>query len=149
MLLVFESMKGLRFGELADIYGYSFRQEMEFYHYLRSVFFQTAQARYCIWEDQGQYCSALRLEPFGDGLVLAGLETAPTLRRRGFGRKLVRAALESVGPDTPIYAHIHHGNAPSIALHQSCGFQKIKDCATLLDGTVTTACGTYRFTHPK
>ena len=141
MLLIFKTMKGLRFGDLAEIYGYGLREEAEFYHYLRSVFFKTTGAMYCIWEEHGQYCSALRLEPFADGLVLAGLETEPAHRRRGWGTALVRSVLKQV--DVPVYAHVHHANAPSIALHKKCGFRKIKDTATLLDGTTTAHYATY------
>lgn len=145
MLLIFRSMKGLRFGELAGIYDYGLRDEMEFYHYLRSVLFKTEGAVYCVWEEQGHYCSALRLEPFMDGLVLAGLETAPSLRRMGFGTRLVQETLGQLQPAVPVYAHIRRSNAPSIALHRGCGFRKVKDCATLLDGTTTADYATYLY----
>lgn len=143
MLLVFSSMKGLHFGDLADIYGYGFRDGGEFYHYLRTIFFKTEGAMYCIWEEQGRFCSALRLEPFADGLVLAGLETSPQHRRLGYGQKLVQEALAHLEGRLPVYSHIDHRNQASIALHQKCGFRRIKDTAQLLDGTTTTQCGTY------
>ena len=59
--------------------------EQAFHQYLRECFFVTPEAVYCIWQEKGKYVSALRLEPYQDGLLLEALETAPHSRRRWAG----------------------------------------------------------------
>ena len=76
--------------------------EQDFYQYLQQVFFRTTGAVYYILEEGGRYISALRLEPYRDGMLLEALETAPNQRRKGYAAKLLRAALEQVG-DIKIY----------------------------------------------
>ena len=49
--------------------------EQDFYQYLRESFFQTEGAFYAVWTEKGYYVSALRLEPYQDGLLLEALET--------------------------------------------------------------------------
>ena len=65
--------------------------EQDFYQYLRECFFKTPGAYYAVWAENGQYRSALRMEPYKDGMLLAALETHPDFRRRGYGEKLIRA----------------------------------------------------------
>ena len=108
--------------------------EQAFYQYLTEVFFPTPGAVYAIWEENGEYVSALRLEPFGDGLLLEALETAPRHRRQGYGEKLMRA----VSAEFPgkIYSHISKRNAPSLAIHKKCGFVQVLDHARYIDGSI-------------
>lgn len=142
MLVIMHSMRELRPELLAQIYGYSLQEEMEFEDYLRQVFFRTEGAVYCAWEQNGRYVSALRLEPYEDGMILAGLETAPDARGRGYATALIRGVMERL-VNGRVYAHIHHGNTASIKVHQRCGFRKIADHARFLDGSVSTAAGTF------
>lgn len=142
MLLVAGSMRELRLELLSQVYGYDLQQEMAFEDYLRQDFFQTKGAVYCVWVQDGQYVSALRLEPYEDGMVLAGLETAPDARGRGYATELIHAAMEWFG-NGKVYAHIHHRNLPSVRVHQRCGFRKIADYAQFLDGSISTSAGTY------
>lgn len=51
--------------------------EQDFYQYLRKCFFPAPGARYAVWVENGMYVSALRLEPYQDGLLLEALETKP------------------------------------------------------------------------
>ena len=44
--------------------------EGDFRQYLAEVFFRQKGAFYAIWEENGRYVSALRLEPYRDGLLL-------------------------------------------------------------------------------
>ena len=88
--------------------------EQEFYQYLKQIFFPTENARYCILVEQGSYVSALRLEPYRDGLLLEALETAPDQRHadlRALG-DLARAALPETGASDveqrqPQGGHLH------------------------------------------
>ena len=105
-------------------------------------FFRQSGARLCLWLEGERCVSALRFEPWKDGLLVTALETAPDRRRLGFASALLEAVLDHVGQGK-VYAHIHHRNAASIRVHEKCGFQKIAETARLLDGTVTAQMGTF------
>lgn len=154
MLEVFDSLKNLNFQMLMDVYAQSNREnaavyfpqlsepqgvamvEQQFYTFLQEVFFKTPDSRYCVWLEDGRYVSALRLEPYRDGLLLEALETAPQHRRKGYGRSLMLAALAQI-QGRPVYSHVGKRNTASMALHMGCGFQKIQDCAVYIDGSVS------------
>lgn len=110
--------------------------EQEFYQYLKQVFFPTENARYCILVEQGSYVSALRLEPYRDGLLLEALETAPGQRRKGYAAKLIRSIQEQLTGIT-IYSHVSKKNLASLKTHESCGFTRIAENAVYADGSVT------------
>ena len=158
-LIVAKKQKELAFGKLMEVYAEGnlengrdlwpdepeHRQialaEQEFYQYLQQVFFKTDGAAYLIWEENGSYRSALRLEPYRDGLLLEALETAPVMRRKGYAAKLVQAALVYAG-NVKIYSHVGKKNAASLRTHQKCGFIRILDYAVYADGSVNDRCCT-------
>ncbi len=145
MLLLIRSMKDLHFGKLTQVYEEScptLDAQSDFYQYLRQVFFRTSGAVYCVWQEGENYTSALRLEPYRDGLLLNGLETAPAHRRQGYAGTLLDAVLAAFG-DAKIYSHIDQKNQPSRALHTGRGFEKLLDCATFLDGSASNQSATY------
>lgn len=165
MLVLVRMARELRFGELMGLYEESnlekgrllwpheteARQlalaEQDFFDYLRQVFFTLPGAMYCIWQKNGRYVSALRLEPWKDGLLLTGLETAPQSRNRGCACDLIRsvqAFLSQQGP-VKLYSHIRNCNKPSIRVHEKCGFQKVFSYAAYTDGSVDVKSGTYRY----
>ena len=109
--------------------------EQGFHQYLRECFFTTAGAVYAIWQQDGLYVSALRLEPYQDGLLLEALETVPDGRRKGHAKALIRS-VRSMYPDDKIYAHVSKRNIASLRTHESCGFRKILDHAVFIDGSV-------------
>ncbi|MBE6948127.1 MAG: GNAT family N-acetyltransferase [Ruminococcaceae bacterium] len=109
--------------------------EQAFYQYLAESFFPTKGAVYAIWEEQGVYISALRLEPYEDGLLLAALETAPSFRRQGYAAQLVRAVQKTF--PQKIYSHVSKENRPSLAVHRKCGFSQILEYARYIDGSVS------------
>ena len=115
--------------------------EQEFYSYLRQVFFKTDGAFYAVLEQDGQYVSALRMEPYRDGLLLEALETAPEQRRKGYAADLVRNVLEHAG-NTKIYSHVGKRNLASLRTHESCGFRIVSDFAVYADGSVNQRCFT-------
>ena len=110
------------------------RAEQAFYQYLAEGFFPVPGAVYAIWEENGKYVSALRLEPYEDGLLLEALETAPQCRRRGYGEKLIRAVQDAF--PQKIYSHVSKRNVPSLAIHKKCGFRQVLDYAKYIDGSV-------------
>ena len=118
--------------------------EEDFRDYLLDVFFRERDAVYLIWEEAERYVSALRLEPYQDGLLLEALETAPEERRKGYGSALVRQAQDYLCAqgDLRLYSHVNRRNHASLKTHFSCGFQKQLDCARLIDGSVDSRCVT-------
>lgn len=110
------------------------RAEQAFYQYLAEGFFSVPGAVYAIWQEQGVYISALRLEPYEDGLLLEALETAPAQRRQGYAERLIRA-VQGEFPQK-IYSHVSKKNLPSLAVHKKCGFRQVLDYAKYIDGSV-------------
>ena len=153
MLYVAKSLKELNFSALMDIYIEGNREngadmwpdelegrqlaqaEQGFYQYLRECFFPTPGAAYYIWGENGKYVSALRLEPYQDGMLLEALETAPDQRKKGYAKDLIRA-VQVAGLAKKIYSHVSKRNVPSLRTHEACGFRKILDYAVYADGSV-------------
>ena len=153
MLTVAKRMGQLHFGSLMTVYAESNRAngeefyphlppeqqilqaEQDFYAYLRTGFFTEPEDCYCIWEEQGRYLAALRLQRYQDGMLLEALETHPDYRCMGYAKELIRQVLEAVECNK-IYVHISRRNAPSIAVHTACGFRKILDHGVYADGSV-------------
>lgn len=160
MLKLAKKMSEISIGSLMEVYAQSCLEqgrarypqeddtrqiaagEREFYTYLTQVFFRTEGVRLAIWEEDGRYVSALRLEPYQDGLLLAGLETAPNQRRKGYAVKLVKAVLAEL-EGVKIYSHISVKNQASIRTHEVCGFFQSREYSVLLDGTVSRRYMTY------
>ena len=118
MLILAHSLRELRFGALMEVYLQGNQEKAErdypqepadvglrlaeedFYRYLRECFFRTPGAVYAVWEEGGSYVSALRLEPYRDGVLVTALETVPQQRRKGYAFRLlgeVLVKLEYVG----------------------------------------------------
>ena len=152
MLRLADKLNKLNFAQLMEVYAEGneengeemwpelpreqmlLRAEQAFYQYLLEGFFTVPGVVYAIWEENGVYISALRLEPFEDGLLLEALETAPAFRRQGYGEKLIRAVQEAFSQR--IYSHVSKRNIPSLAIHEKCGFRQVLDYAKYIDGSV-------------
>lgn len=144
MLKIARKLSQLNFAELMQVYGQtSLQGEQDLYDYLRQDFFHREGAFYAVWEENGAYISALRLEPFRDGLLLEGLETRSDRRKQGYAKMLLFQVLRM--SEKPIYSHIHKKNAASQAVHRACGFVKIRNCAVYIDGSADSQCDTWRF----
>lgn len=161
MLVLAHSLRELRFGALMGVYlrgnqekaerdypeeptGSGLRlAEEDFYRYLRECFFRTPGAVYAIWEEGGSYVSALRLEPYRDGVLVTALETAPGQRRKGYASRLLNAVLGTL--DGPVYSHVAKSNVPSLALHEKLGFGRIQETALYLDGSLDHRACTLRW----
>lgn len=163
MLFIATKMSELSFSQLMEVYqeGNSkngeelwpelpagqriLQAEQDFYGYLTQVFFPTTAAVYMILEKNGTYVSALRLEPYQDGILLAALETRPDCRGMGYATELVRRAVaERSG--MKIYAHVGKENVASLRVHLKCGFQRIHEYAMYLDGSANQKCCTFLYT---
>ena len=110
--------------------------EEDFRQYLGECFFPTPGAVYCVWQENGRYVSALRLEPYRDGLLMEALETRPDMRRKGFAAKLIKEMLLTLPKSTVVYSHVSKRNFASLKTHEVCGFEKMLDYAVYADGSV-------------
>ena len=164
MLILAKNLKQLSFGQLMRVYeegnlenAASFwpdlpqgqllaRAEQEFYAYLDQVFFRTPGSLYCIWQDQNVYVSALRLEPYKDGLLLEALETAPDHRRKGHAFRLMDAMISWLKEQGGgiLYSHVGKKNTASLSVHENLGFERISEMAVYADGSVDGRCCTLR-----
>lgn len=136
LMRVYEEML-LKKGEQEGVSA--FQIENDFRSYLEDDFFAMTGAFYAVWVHEGQYVSALRLEPYQDGVLLTGLETAPAERCKGHATRLLHAVKEYVqGANClPIYSHIHKRNPGSLSVHRASGFKQHHDFGRLIDGTVS------------
>ena len=152
MLLLAKKLHQLNFEKLMQVYAESNREnaelmypdlsaqqgilrvEQSFWEYLASGFFPVTGAVYAIWTEGECYMSALRLEPYEDGLLLEALETAPEYRGKGYAEKLIREVQAQVSQK--IYSHVSKKNTPSLKAHQKCGFVQVLDYAKYIDGSV-------------
>lgn len=147
VLKICYSFQELNITQLMEVYSQSlnddpvgrYQAKQDFYDYLREEFFSIPNVFYALWSLEGRCVSALRMEPYQDGYLLSGLETALQDRRKGYARKLVNGVLQylSLEGSFPIYTHVHKKNAASLALHRACGFAPIQDYGVLIDGTVS------------
>lgn len=113
--------------------------------YLRLEFFRVEGAICCLWIDQDRCVSLARLEPWRDGFLLTGLETAVDRRKCGYASSLLMeicAYLKTQGA-VRVYSHIGKGNTASIRTHEACGFCKTSDMAAYVDGSVDGKACTY------
>lgn len=156
MLLLADSLRKLSFQKLMEVYREGNREngaaiapeetaerqtelaEQNFYDYLRNDFFTRRGAVYAVWEERGSYVSALRLEPYRDGLLLEALETKPSERRKGYAAGLVKHMLSQLREQgtVRVYSHVSKQNLPSLKTHEACGFRIFSDCAAYVDGSV-------------
>ena len=158
MLILATSLRQLRFGELMEVYadsneekasdspklnrGYALTlAEQDFRQYLAEVFFPIPDAVCAVWEENGKYVSALRLEPYRDGLLLEGLETHPAYRRKGYAALLISAVQQYLGA-VKIYSHVYKRNTASLKTHKKSGFKQISDHAVYISGSVDYRCRT-------
>lgn len=162
MLEIVKSLDKLPFGELMSVYEDGNREngaqrypklsanlqlleaEQDFYAYLQH-FFRQEDSFYALWRVAGKLVSALRIEPYQDGWLLAALETMPSERNRGYAKELVQESLVYMqrSGKLPLYSHINKGNLSSQKVHFSCGFEEKFSYSIYADGTVNDLCSTY------
>lgn len=111
--------------------------QQDFYVFVR-FFLRECNGIYAVWTERDLYVSALRLEPYRDGLLLEALETAPTERGKGYATALINAVILHLKENgyTKIYSHVDKNNLSSLAVHQRCGFERIMEHAVYADGSV-------------
>ena len=169
MLKIVRSLGQLNFSSLMNVYSEGnilngkefypnesaqqqlFYAEQDFYQYLRDVFFRQSDSFYAIWEVQGRYVSALRLEPYSDGYLLCALETAPNDRQKGYATALVAVVQKYLAQQGSgiLYSHVSKRNTASLAVHRKCGFQIVMDHAVYSDGSILQDSFTLAYPYEK
>ena len=121
--------------------------ERDFREYLEDVFFRTPGAVLALWEEKGKCVSALRLEPYKDGLLLEGLETSPVERKKGYATMMINAVQQKLAAQGPVklYSHVHKKNIASLHTHKKCGFSMVCDHAVYINGNVDYRCCTVMY----
>ena len=110
--------------------------ELDLGEYLQRDFF-SHHGLYAFWENGNRLVSALRLEPYRDGLLLEALETMPEERCKGNAKALISAVQKEL-PATVLYSHVAKSNLPSLKVHKKCGFTVESHHAVFLDGSVSS-----------
>lgn len=110
--------------------------ELDLWEYLQTDFFPH-HGLYAFWQNGHRLVSALRLEPYRDGLLLEALETLPEERCRGNAKALITAVQRELQPCV-LYSHVAKDNLPSLWVHRDCGFEVKSDCAVFIDGSVSS-----------
>lgn len=166
MLIIANSMKELDFRQLCYVYAQSNSErgvrdyskhsvgeqiifaEQDFYQDLQ-CFLLEEKAFYAIWAPEGHYVSALRMEPYLEGFLLEGLETAPSARRNGYARALINAVLSYMSKqgDKTVYSHVKKENRASLAAHLTCGFTIWLKYANYVDGSISQNSYTLKYEY--
>ena len=164
MLLIVKERKKLDFSMLTEVYADSIMKDgrlnypsrsvaeqfllakADLYRYYTDVFLKMRDAFCAVWEEGGEYISALRVEPYKDGYLLSGLETAPQKRNLGYATTLLREVLAYLRKNQwlPVCCHVSRTNAASLQVHRACGFYEILDYAAYIDGTVSRSAVTLK-----
>lgn len=155
-MLLFNSPAGLDVSQLSYVYRESIEKDrfgyrrfhqplQDFEDYWRYEFFSVPGASCAVLELDGNYMSVLRLEPYRDGLLITGLETAPEHRSKGMATNLLSGVIQRLkaAGGSRLYSHIERRNKPSVCVHRSCGFCLLLDYAVFLDGSVSQKYDTY------
>lgn len=118
--------------------------EQDTYSYFK-LFLSQSGSLCCIWNMEGEYVSALRVEHYLDGVLITGLATCPKYQKKGYAYKLMDSTIKYLHEcgTIKIYSHIRKDNIPSIKVHEKCGFVRIKDTASFLDRSADIYSGTY------
>ncbi len=164
LLQIITSSKLLDFGQIMQVYRQSIEKfgredypdldenrqvleaEQDFYLYLKT-FLKDPDSYFFVWVSEGKYVSAVRVEPYRDGVLIAGMETAPESRRKGYAKQLLCGTVQYLKNNHiyKIYSHIHKDNIPSVKTHLSCGFVRSADYAAYIDGSVDRQSHTYLY----
>lgn len=150
MVRIIATRKDLDTSQLEHVYAGSLSSLSALQDFYTDIdeFFKEPLAYYCVWEENNEYISALRIEPYKDGWLIAGLETAPQQRGKGYAKALLARALQQMPEKATVYSHIDKENKPSIVAHKACGFCKHLEHAVFLDGSVSANSYTYIMKTP-
>lgn len=148
MLLRIDGYEALDARKLMDLYAEGNRENAEeffpeddplngvrkveegFLDFLRDDFLPKPGNTYWVLEQDGVYCSALRLTELPERrFYLEALETHPDLRRKGFAAKLLSEVIDALKAGGPfcICDCVGKRNTASVAAHKKAGFAIVSE----------------------
>lgn len=162
MLRIIQSPRDISFSDLMYVYAQSIQEaatqfdgynasgmaileaEQDLYSYIKD-FLNEKDTFLAVWCPAGRCEAILRCEPYRDGFLITGLETACESRGKGYAKHLLKETVIYCKSRLvrKLYSHVGKDNEASKAVHRFCGFVKISDHASYIDGTVDTLCHTY------
>lgn len=104
--------------------------EKGFSDFLKNDFFEKTGASYWIWEENGDWISAFRLNRIQTDLYyLEALETRPDQRGKGYASLLLSSVVDSLKKAGPfrLCDCVSKKNTASLKTHERCGFQIVSD----------------------
>ena len=106
------------------------RVESGFLRFLKEEFFKQTKAACWVFEEEGEWISALRTCEIQAGLYyLEALETRPDRRKAGYGALLLSGVLEALKEDGSfrLCDCVGKKNAASLKTHEKCGFRIVSE----------------------
>lgn len=132
--------EGLDFTISTELEEAKRRQAVDYYNFIEEFVNEKSKEQFmAIYKVNDKIVSALRMyELKKDEWFLEALETAISERGNGYGKQLVKAAVEDIVRRNGklIKAHISKSNIASIAVHKSCGFIQTDNPAQDEDGYI-------------
>lgn len=105
------------------------KAEEAFCNYMKTGFLDGNNICY-VWEVQGIWVSALRLYLIEKKVYfLEALETAPTLRKKGYASQLLLAVIDNLksNGEFKICDYVSKKNVASLNTHKKCGFKIVSE----------------------
>ena len=104
--------------------------EERFTEYLKEDFYSQAGRTYWVWEEDGQWVSALRTAFINDDLYyIEALETKPEYRKQGYAEKLLLMVIEAFKAQDAfeLCDCVSKRNIASLKTHLKAGFSIVSD----------------------
>lgn len=106
------------------------RVESNFCEYLKNVFYKREESTYCVYEEEGEWLSALRTNMVKAGLFyLEALETSPENRMKGYASHLLNDVIDEMKKEGSfkLCDCVRKRNTASLKTHEKCGFKIVSD----------------------
>jgi len=110
--------------ELEDLSEKVKEEEDYFVEKFLAKFMSKDENTYYVWEEAGEWVSALRLTKLDGFYFLEALETAPEYRKKGYAYKLIKSVIQELEAEgnVVIRSNVRKTNIASLATHKKCGF---------------------------
>ena len=104
--------------------------ETNFCDFLKNDFFKREDSVYWIYEENGEWLSALRTNMVEPRLFyIEALETPPEIRKKGYAAHLINLVLENLKKEGSfrVCDCVSKKNTASLKTHEKCGFKIVSD----------------------
>ena len=110
--------------EMQDLSKAIQEEEQYFVEKFLGKFMSKDENTYYVWEENGEWVSALRLTKLDGFYFMEALETAPEHRGKGYASELIKALIQKFKEyeQVVIRSNVRKTNIASLATHEKCGF---------------------------